>query len=145
MSNSAQDLSDDDCIETSSLTLKESYSTWFLMETQHWWYLTPLIIRRGTSSSPRPFSVSLLDISIASLTVKLSDGGPASVDLDEDDPRAVELILRVLHHQTPDPSVHLDLSLIASIALHADKQYVVVQHAVNWLPREFEVESYGQG
>jgi hypothetical protein len=43
------------------------------------------------------------------------------VDLDEDDPRAVELILRVLHHQAPNPSVHLYLSLIASIALHADK------------------------
>jgi hypothetical protein len=53
----------------SSLTLRESHSTWFLMEMQHWWYLTPLTIRKGASSFPRSFSVSLLDISIASLMV----------------------------------------------------------------------------
>lgn len=53
----------------SSLTLRESHLTWFLMEMQHWWYLTPSIVQRGASSSPRSFSVSLLDISIASLTV----------------------------------------------------------------------------
>jgi hypothetical protein len=52
---------------------------------------------------------------------ELAHGGPVSISLDEDDPQAVQVILRVLHHQTPDPSINLDLSLIANVALHSDK------------------------
>jgi len=53
--------------------------------------------------------------------LKISNGEPVSVDLDEDDPQAVKYVLRVHHHQAPSPSINLDLSLIASIAVHADK------------------------
>lgn len=127
MSISAQSPSNDDC-QDSKLSHFEGESLNLVSDGD-----ATLVVSNALDNSKRRFLVSTVVLSLASRYFdrlfnghmaearKLSNGGPVSVDLDEDDPRAVELILRVLHHQAPDPSVHLDLSLIASIALHADK------------------------
>lgn len=94
---------------------------------------TILVVSRAHDRPNKRFLVSTSILSLASRyfdrlfngdmaeAQKHSSGLSRSVDLNEDDPQAMEIILQVLHHQAPDPSINLDLSLIASVALHADK------------------------
>ncbi|KAM0724055.1 hypothetical protein Q7P37_000235 [Cladosporium fusiforme] len=92
-----------------------------------------LIVLDASGKAIKRFSVSADILSLASpyfdrlfhghMTEArdLSKLGSVSIDLNEDDPQAVEFILRVLHHKVPDSLATLDLQLIANIALHADK------------------------
>ncbi|KAM0721316.1 hypothetical protein Q7P37_003020 [Cladosporium fusiforme] len=92
-----------------------------------------LIVLDASGKAIKRFSVSADILSLASpyfdrlfhghMTEArdLSKLGSVSIDLNEDDPQAVEFILRVLHHKVPDSLATLDLQLIASIALGADK------------------------
>lgn len=92
-----------------------------------------LVVRHVVGAAAKRFSVSAIILKLASQyfdrlfyghmaeAQALADAKPVIVNLDGDDPSAVEVILRVLHHQRQDSSVNLDLELLANIALHADK------------------------
>ena len=98
MSISAQGLSNDD-YQDSKLSHFEGESLNLVSDGD-----ATLVVSNALDNSKRRFLVSTVVLSLASRyfdrlfnghmaeAQKLSDGGPASVDLDEDDPRAVELV-----------------------------------------------------
>jgi hypothetical protein len=107
-----------------------------------------LVVPHISEKTEKHFSVSTSILSLASRYFdrlfkgrmaeahELANKGSVSVNLDEDDPQAMEVILRVLHHQTQQLSINLDLSLIAKIAMHSDKYdtYTVLEPWVTkWL------------
>jgi hypothetical protein len=92
-----------------------------------------LVVHHVIGATTKRFSVSATVLKLASRyfdrlfyghmaeAQAFANAKTVTVNLDGDDPSAVEVILRVLHHQKQDSSVNLDLVLLAKIALHADK------------------------
>lgn len=67
---------------------------------------------------------------------KLKDGEDSLVHLGEDDGDAMEIILRVLHHDTCDFVAPTELEALASLALHCDKYdcyYILRPWVAQWL------------
>jgi hypothetical protein len=97
-----------------------------------------LVVRHVVGATAKRFSVSAIILKLASQyfdrlfyghmaeVQALANAKPVIVNLDGDDPSAMEVILRVLHHQRQDSSDNLDLELLANIALYADKYDVSV-------------------
>lgn len=85
-----------------------------------------LVVRHVVGAAAKRFSVSAIILKLASQyfdrlfyghmaeAQALANAKPVIVNLDGDDPSAVEVILRVLHHQRQDSSVNLGLELLAS-------------------------------
>jgi hypothetical protein len=107
-----------------------------------------LVVSHPSEKTEKHFSVSTSVLSLASRYFdrlfngrmaearEFANKGSVSVNLDEDDPQAIEVILRVLHHQIQELPVNLDLSSIAKVALHSDKYdtYTVLEPWVtHWL------------
>jgi hypothetical protein len=92
-----------------------------------------LVVHHRIGATAKRFSVSATILKLASQyfdrlfyghmaeAQALPNTRTVTVDLDGDDPSAVEVILRVLHHQRRNSLINLDLELLANIALHADK------------------------
>ena len=111
-----------------SLLLVESEPVYLVQEPD-----ATLVVHHVNSATAKQFSVSTTVLKLASRyfdrlfyghmaeAQALANAKAVTINLDGDDPSAVEVILRVLHHQRQDSSVDLDLELLAKIALHADK------------------------
>lgn len=105
-----------------------------------------LVVHHIVGATAKRFSVSAMILSLASRYFSrlfyghmaeaqaLANDRPVVVSLDGDDPLAVEVILRILHHQKQDPSTNLNLGLLASIALHSDK-YDICAVLEPWITR----------
>ena len=114
-----------------SLLLVESELVYLVREPD-----ATLVVHHIIGAKAKQFSVSATVLKLASQyfdrlfyghiaeAQALANAKTMTINLDGDDPSAMEVILRVLHHQKQDSSVNLDLELLAKIALHADKYEV---------------------
>ncbi|GAE00227.1 predicted protein [Paecilomyces variotii No. 5] len=87
----------------------------------------------GNSMSPRRFLISSKVLSLASPVFaalfgpqflegsRMAEHGPITILLDEDDAKTMEIMLRILHHQTPSKIENLTTKEMATLAILSDK------------------------
>lgn len=129
------------CSEESSSSLVESELVCLVQEPD-----ATLVVHHMSGTTAKRFSVSTTILKLASRYFDrlfyghMAEAQPFAntktvvVDLDGDEPSAVEVILRVLHHQMQGCSINFDMELLANIALHADK-YDVSAVLEPWITR----------
>ncbi|KAE8446546.1 hypothetical protein EG329_011878 [Mollisiaceae sp. DMI_Dod_QoI] len=103
-----------------------------------------LVIKDRTRDASRKFLASSRVLSLASPVfsrmfsprfkegLQLQDEDSPYISLEEDDPKAMELILRILHYQSVDISAPVNPKTLAALAIHCDK-YDCSRALISWI------------